>query len=343
MQENYEIWITSTLYLLHRLFLTLGWRKKRGSRLPPPVSILIPAHNASNHLENLLPQLLHQTYPAHWEVWLIDDRSTDHTPTLLEKFFHLPHFHVLTLTTMPPHHNPKKHALLHGLQKAQYEWILFLDADVQLPPSPNWLTTFMQHAQSKDALIGLSWLTAGKSLSQKFWAAEGNFLLWQAASWANWGIPYMSVGRTWACKKTYALRAIAQYLTLWSGDDDLTLQTLPPSKVGVAFSQPTWSPAPIGWEKGLLRKWRHQQTAKFYKPFLWGLLGFPSLCLAVLYAMAIHEPLFLPIALLLPALSSSLIQPQTPSPFPFLWIHQILQPFLEVVWAILSLLPRKKW
>lgn len=343
MTESYEIWIFAAIYLLHRVFLNFRWEKRAFSSPPPPVSILIPAHNAAASLEKLLPEIFSQIYPAPWEIWLLDDRSTDETASLLQKLTLPSNFHVLRITSTPPDYNPKKYALLAGLQKARYEWIVFLDADIWLPHSQDWLRSFMQHAKGSDALIGLSWLVAGKSLSQNFWAAEGNFLLWQAVGWANWGVPYMSVGRTWACKKSYAREGITQYASVWSGDDDLTLQSLPPSKIGVSFAEPTFSPAPIGWRKGFLRKWRHQQTAKFYKPFLWGLLGFPSLCLGILYAAAIQKPIALPLALLLTALSSSLIAKKIPSPLPFLWLHQILQPFLEILWAILSLLPRKKW
>lgn len=54
----------------------------------PLVSIIIPTFNRSQFLGDALDGLIAQTY-KHWECWVIDDGSTDHTSKLMENYTRL--------------------------------------------------------------------------------------------------------------------------------------------------------------------------------------------------------------------------------------------------------------
>jgi glycosyltransferase involved in cell wall biosynthesis len=51
----------------------------------PLVSIVIPAYNHAPYLAETIDSVLQQTY-AHWELILIDDGSTDDTPTIIQRY-----------------------------------------------------------------------------------------------------------------------------------------------------------------------------------------------------------------------------------------------------------------
>src|SRR5690554_4986454 len=58
------------------------------------ISIIIPTYNKATHLARLLPSILVQTVsPQNYEVIIVDDGSTDETPSVVEPFKDLfPHF-----------------------------------------------------------------------------------------------------------------------------------------------------------------------------------------------------------------------------------------------------------
>src|ERR1043165_6062405 len=45
----------------------------------PSVAIIVPARNEGETLPRTLPALLHQDYPGAYQIYLVDDRSTDRT------------------------------------------------------------------------------------------------------------------------------------------------------------------------------------------------------------------------------------------------------------------------
>jgi cellulose synthase/poly-beta-1,6-N-acetylglucosamine synthase-like glycosyltransferase len=55
----------------------------------PTVSILVAARDEAAGLARSLPTLLAQDYP-HYEVIVVDDRSSDSTPRILEEFARTP-------------------------------------------------------------------------------------------------------------------------------------------------------------------------------------------------------------------------------------------------------------
>ncbi|NJM99998.1 MAG: glycosyltransferase family 2 protein [Phormidesmis sp. RL_2_1] len=93
------------------------------------VSIIIPAHNASTMLNVPIESLLGQTYP-HWEAIIVDDGSTDATTTVATQYAQQEP-RIRTISQVQQGVSAARNA---GVQLAQYDWLLFLDADDWIAP-----------------------------------------------------------------------------------------------------------------------------------------------------------------------------------------------------------------
>jgi glycosyltransferase involved in cell wall biosynthesis len=100
----------------------------------PTVSILVAARDEAAKLPQALPTLLAQDYPR-CEVIVVDDRSQDDTPEILDEFARQhPNLKVIHLTELPKGWLGKPHAIAEGYQQASGEWLVFTDADVHFAP-----------------------------------------------------------------------------------------------------------------------------------------------------------------------------------------------------------------
>jgi glycosyltransferase involved in cell wall biosynthesis len=102
-------------------------------RGPPTVSCVVPCRNEAENLARLLPLLgatLNGCARA-WEVILVDDGSTDGTGLLLARWAQRPGYRALQLSR----NFGKEAALTAGLQAAQGEVVVMMDADLQHAPS----------------------------------------------------------------------------------------------------------------------------------------------------------------------------------------------------------------
>ncbi len=94
----------------------------------PLVSIIIPIYNCERYLEDCLRSIRGQTY-QHTEVILIDDGSTDRSADLLKAYEDLPRWTII--------HQPnagRSVARNVGIEHAQGDWMMFVDADDILHP-----------------------------------------------------------------------------------------------------------------------------------------------------------------------------------------------------------------
>jgi glycosyltransferase involved in cell wall biosynthesis len=100
----------------------------------PSVSIVVTALNEADTIAPALQSLLAIDYPD-LEVIVINDRSTDATPQILERMAaEQPRLRVLHITTLPSGWLGKNHALQRGAEIARGEYLLFTDADVLFAP-----------------------------------------------------------------------------------------------------------------------------------------------------------------------------------------------------------------
>jgi glycosyltransferase involved in cell wall biosynthesis len=100
----------------------------------PSVSILFSALNEEKNLPAALQTLQQLNYPR-LNIIAVNDRSTDNTAAILEKY-HLqdPRLQIQHIQHLPAEWLGKNHALHQASLQAQGEWLLFTDADVLMHP-----------------------------------------------------------------------------------------------------------------------------------------------------------------------------------------------------------------
>jgi glycosyltransferase involved in cell wall biosynthesis len=111
------------------------------------VSIIIPACNEEEHLEESLLSRLNQDYPR-FELIVINDRSTDGTKAIIDRIAAMDgRLRPIDITELPNGWLGKVHALHQGVKLAKGEWYLFSDADITF--KPDMLRSAVYYAQSQ--------------------------------------------------------------------------------------------------------------------------------------------------------------------------------------------------
>ncbi len=99
------------------------------------ISLIVPARNEEKNIGHCLTHLFKQNYSP-YEIIVVDDRSTDRTPHLLENFKKLSPvpLKVVRIEKLPTGWTGKNHAMFAGSKAATGTWLLFTDADTTHEP-----------------------------------------------------------------------------------------------------------------------------------------------------------------------------------------------------------------
>ena len=129
------------LHIALQIGVILEWlRERKALKTPdtelPAVSVIIPVHNESLRIERLLKSLEAQDYPGA-ELIFVDDRSTDKSADMIAEFIRKsgrekPAVKIISLTENPGP-NCKQYALARGIEVSTGEFLLFTDADCEIP------------------------------------------------------------------------------------------------------------------------------------------------------------------------------------------------------------------
>ena len=99
----------------------------------PLISICIPARNEEHNLGACIEAILKQTYP-HFEIIVLNDRSTDATPAILKELSKDKRLQPLNGMELPAGWAGKPYALHQASNVAHGDWLCFIDADTFLDP-----------------------------------------------------------------------------------------------------------------------------------------------------------------------------------------------------------------
>jgi glycosyltransferase involved in cell wall biosynthesis len=103
----------------------------------PRVSIIVPARNEEEHIQETLTRLLALDY-SNYEIIAVNDRSTDRTGPLMDEMATTSGAHgrleVIHIQELPAGWLGKTHAMWSASQRATGDWLLFTDADVLFKP-----------------------------------------------------------------------------------------------------------------------------------------------------------------------------------------------------------------
>ena len=98
----------------------------------PAVSVLIPARNEAAGIEEAITRVL-ESRGVRIELLIMDDHSADQTASLVaQRASEDSRVWLLLAPELPDGWNGKQHACWHLAQAAQFEFLLFVDADVRL-------------------------------------------------------------------------------------------------------------------------------------------------------------------------------------------------------------------
>lgn len=112
------------------------------------VSVIIPAHNAATTIAETLESLIAQTF-LNWEAIIINDGSVDKTATISAQFA----AQDKRIQVVNQSQAGVCIARNHGIQLAQFDWLLFLDADDWI--APYYLERMMEALSADPTLDGI--------------------------------------------------------------------------------------------------------------------------------------------------------------------------------------------
>ncbi|BDC98083.1 glycosyltransferase [Persicobacter psychrovividus] len=256
------------------IFSRLYWQKPLAFRQKanyPRATVVVAVHNEAHNLPSLLKALQVQEYPQAWELLIVNDRSTDRTGEILQQAKKwLPNLRVYTIPQTPEGISPKKYAIQQGIRNAQYDRLIFTDADC-IPQSPHWLQKMGKHlCEGPQFVLGYSPYEYKQGFLNLFIRFETLLTGISYLSIAMWGNPYMGVGRNLAyTKKTFTNHGgFDRHQHVLSGDDDLfvneranknnTRWEIHPDAFVV--SKPATS-----WQEFIHQKTRHLSAGNYYQ------------------------------------------------------------------------------
>jgi glycosyltransferase involved in cell wall biosynthesis len=244
-----------------------------------PVSVIICAKNEDENLTEFLPKVLQQDYP-NYEVIVVNDCSYDNTENVIDEFTQIfPNLKKVTIKEDAYYKHGKKFAVLVGIKAAQYENLVFMDADCY-PSSDQWLKEMARgFTKEREVVLGYGAYEKQDSFLNKLIRFDTFMIAVQYLSSAIKGKAYMGVGRNLGYKKDlfYRNKGFSSHYHINSGDDDLFVnQVANETNVNACIQQTafTYSKAKTDFKGWKLQKARHLTTSPFYSTSTKSKIGF---------------------------------------------------------------------
>ncbi|MBS7649372.1 glycosyltransferase [Candidatus Bathyarchaeota archaeon] len=166
----------------------------------PLVSVIVPTRNSAKTLEVCLISIKRQTYP-NIELIIVDNYSKDETPKIARRYTNL-------VFTKGPERNIQR---LLGASIAKGKYLLFIDSDMELPP------TLIESAVKKCEYEGFDAVILPEvSLGSGFWADCRKL---EKLCYLN--DPYMEYANRFMKAKVY--HAVGGYNPAFIGADDVDI------------------------------------------------------------------------------------------------------------------------
>ncbi len=280
----------------------------------PTVSVVVPAHDEERRLPDTLRSLAGQDYPGAIEFVVVDDRSTDATAAIVERFAAADErFRLVRIAEPSRRYAPKVNAVMHGVAAARGEVILTTDADCRF--GSGWAAALVRRFTAGVVMVCGYVETLPpdeKASGTPFWrlfeAADWFSLMLVSRSMLRHGHAYASSANNQAYLRTAfdAAGGFGASARAPSGDEDLLAQrlaALPGARV--AFTTDPEARAVTATAGGPLRfvrqrsRWvsRYRHVVQYRPAFMLGLcvLGFESLALVAAAATVPFAPRLAPV------------------------------------------------
>lgn len=258
------------LYFYLHIFRKSAFHKSTKNNLSytPPVSVIIAAKNEEKNLDKNLKLILDQDYPD-FELIIINDASTDSSKEIISKYKQN-YSNIISLDIEES--KGKKDALSLGINKAQNEYLVFIDADCY-PGSRYWLKSMVSEFEDKsiEIVLGYGSYKRTKGFLNGYICYDSFFIALQYFGAALIGHAYMGVGRNLAYTKNLWIKTngFESHKNISSGDDDLFVIEAGTSKnIAVIYddSSKTVSETESSFIGFVNQKTRHYSVVNRYRP-----------------------------------------------------------------------------
>jgi len=248
----------------------LSYNQLNVAEIHSPVSVIVCAHNEIAGLKELIPRMAQQNYPF-FEIIVVDDRSDDGSwEFLIEQKDRVENLIPVKVQRSPDGINPKKFALMQGIEKARNVVLLLTDADC-VPASRDWISSMSNgFLNGTEIVLGYSPYRIEKDGINPFIRMETLYTGIQYLNFCLAGSPYMGVGRNLAYRKSLFEEGIGfkNIAHLTGGDDDLFVNGHARSgntRIVIGETSATISRPKKNLSSYLRQKKRHFAVGKFYR------------------------------------------------------------------------------
>jgi cellulose synthase/poly-beta-1,6-N-acetylglucosamine synthase-like glycosyltransferase len=157
-------------------------------------TVLVCARDEEDNIGPCLASLEALNYPKErLEVLIVDDKSTDRTPEILEAWkARMPNLKVLRTGEAVMNLQGKVNALTQGMDAASGEIVMITDADSTVPP--NWVKEYLKYYTEDTGMVASITLLEQKYFFGALQSIDWSYLLGMACAAANIKIPLSVIG-----------------------------------------------------------------------------------------------------------------------------------------------------
>jgi len=288
------VWTIAVLTALYALLLLAYryWYNKLSLFAPTTpddfkhFSVVIPARNEADNIQQCIQSILAQSYPAsHFEIIVIDDFSEDDTAQIVQS---MQRSHTnIQLLSLADFYQPnemnsfKKKAIEKAVSMAKGEWIVTTDADCLVPK--HWLSLYNAYIQKNNPVFVAApvMFIKEQGILNQFQVLDFLALQGITAAAVGAGKHSMSNGANLAFEKS-AFIAVGGYQgvdQIASGDDMFLMHKMKvtlSNRVGYLFHPGAivWTKAMNSWKGFLMQRIRWSSKARYYddKSIFWVLV-----------------------------------------------------------------------
>jgi len=226
--------ILIALYFCVTLLLLLAWWRipyykasKQTQDNLAKISVIIPVRNEAQNIDFLLKDLSLQSY-QNFEVFIINDHSTDETVQIIKNFIKNNILNIQLLHLEKDYPSPKKMAITQACQNASGELIVTTDGDCRV--KKDWLLNFacfFKEKQAKFISAGVTFYQE-KNTFEKMQSIEFGSLIASGAATLSLGFPTMANGANMAypLKVFKEVKGYEGVEHIASGDDEFLLHKI---------------------------------------------------------------------------------------------------------------------
>lgn len=255
----------------------------------PPLSVIVYAHNAEDHIEQFLRELLNQDHPD-FEVIVVNDASIDNTNEIVDNMLaDDPRLYLTFVSASAQNISHRKLAYTIGLRAAKKPVALITSSNVRIPDA-GWLRRMAApFADSEtEVAIGTAYVPADTDRGAgRYWRSFDSLVTdtrWLGA--ALCGHPYRGVAYNLAFRTETFFRHKGFVSTnrFQAGEDDIFVNEIStPRNTAVVFN-PEAMPAVCLPEQEYPRLWKRNKerytfTSRYLHTGALRAQGFMSLCL----------------------------------------------------------------